>query len=110
MNLLAVQVRATALLGGEQLVARGIIDDSGDALAPMLQRHRHAEHREAMGKVGGAVERVDVPAVFASRIYESLLFAEDVVRGPEIANTVANQGLGFPVGLSDQIGFAFVFY
>ena len=54
---------AAAALGGVELVHRRIVDDAGDELALALQRDRDGEDRDAVQEIGGAVERIDDPAV-----------------------------------------------
>ena len=59
----AVQRRAAPGPGREQLVVQRIVDRPGHRPAVRPQRHRHAEERQPVRVVGGAVERVDVPDV-----------------------------------------------
>src|SRR5580698_4218504 len=109
MDTLLVQVSATSLLGGKEFVASGIVNDAGDALALVLECHGNAEEGKAVGKVGGAVERVDVPAVVAAGVQQAAFLAEDIVRRPVLAQALANEGFGFAVGDGDQVGLALVF-
>ena len=60
-NLFAVKSRATTPLGSKQFVAGGIEDDARDHFIITCQSERHAEHREAMSEVRGAIKRIDVP-------------------------------------------------
>ena len=58
-----VEKRATPARCGEEIVADGIVDDGLRDLPLVLQRDRHAILREAVQKVGRAVERIDDPHV-----------------------------------------------
>src|SRR5258705_193586 len=61
---LVVQVGAAPARGGEQIVARRIVDDRLRDHAAVAQRDGNAILREAVDEIGGAVERVDDPLVF----------------------------------------------
>ena len=78
-----VEVGAVAALGAEQLVAQGVEDDAGGDLAMLLERDRDRPVRQAVQEVGGAVERVDDPAIVrrAAGLGAALLHDEAVV-GP----------------------------
>ena len=56
-----VQERAAATAGGEQFVARRVIDDRLRDLAALGQRDRHGVVGQAVDEVGGAVQRIDDP-------------------------------------------------
>jgi len=62
-----------------------------------------------MGKVRRAIQRIDIPAVIAALVVQSLLFAENVMRGKLLADALADQGLGGAVGCGHQVGVPFVF-
>ena len=59
---LAVETRAAAALGREELLAIGIVDRGDFGLAVDLERQRGAEDRQPVRVVGGAVERIEDPA------------------------------------------------
>ena len=61
-----------------------------------------------MCKIRGSIERVDIPAIVASRISEAFLFTQNVVCGKLRADPLADQGLLLAIGNCDQISFAFV--
>src|SRR5258708_30582759 len=54
-----VEPGSSTILGPEQLVLRWIQDDSGNQGAPSCKTDRDSEMRNAVEKVGRAVERVD---------------------------------------------------
>ena len=62
-----------------------------------------------MRKIRRAIERIDIPAIFASLIVQSLLFAKHVVIGPLLRDALANQFFRRTVGRGNQIGFTLVF-
>src|SRR5699024_6271335 len=50
------------LLGYKQLVLDRVQDHGGEHVAPLLERQRDGEVRQAVQEVAGAVERIDDPA------------------------------------------------
>src|ERR1700728_1310499 len=60
---LAVEKGALAALGDKKLVVGRIVDERGDDGAVALERDRDREMRNAVQEIGGAVERIDDPAV-----------------------------------------------
>ena len=91
LNRLLVQKRSTSLLGGKHFVARGIVHHTCDATSLMFKRERNAKNGKAVGEVGGAIERIDVPqAIFAAGIEQALLFSLNVMFGPMLTDALAN--------------------
>src|SRR6185312_7754343 len=114
----AIHPGALAFLGGEEFIAGGIVDDSGDEFAvgiggeagrAMLQPHGDAEDGEGMGEVRGAVQRIDVPAVLGLEAVARAFFAEDAVAGKASADALDDQLFGGAVGFSDEVNVALVF-
>lgn len=62
-----------------------------------------------MREVCCSIQWVDIPTVVATGVPEAFFFAEDVVTGKLLANTLPNERFRFLVGDSYEIGFAFVF-
>src|SRR5580658_8612732 len=62
-----------------------------------------------MSEVRGAVERIDVPAIVAALIVQSLLFPQHVVRGKLLTDALADQRFGSAVGRGHQVRIALVF-
>src|SRR5947207_14317780 len=75
----------------------------------MFQRNRYAEHRIAVSKVGGAIQRVNIPEEVASGFVAAALFSHHVMRWPLLADTRKNQLFRAAVGLGDQVNVTFVF-
>src|SRR5262245_10291274 len=88
VNCSAVQPRTSAHGGGEHLLAAGIVDHASYALALVIQRQGNAKHRIAVREVGGAVERVNVPAEIAAGFAPAAFFANQVVLGPLFADAL----------------------
>ena len=106
---LAVQRRALAALRGEHLVACRIVENADLKLLILAhQRDRNAEHRIAMGKVGRAIEGIDIPAVVGVGTAASAFFADNAVFRPAGAQALDDQLLRSAVGLGHQINVAFV--
>src|ERR1700730_14039518 len=61
-----------------------------------------------MGKIGGAVQRIDVPTEVGVGFVASALFGDDAVIGVKFGEAFDDAALGTLVSLGDQIGFAFV--
>ena len=62
-----------------------------------------------MGEIGGAVERIHVPAKFGSGVLAGALFGGDGMTGEILVETTDNELLGALVGLGDDVDFvAFV--
>src|SRR6266404_2522920 len=71
-----VDIGARAFLGPEQFVGYGLVDDASHDLAVPLQADRDGEVRHAVQKVGGAVERIDDPAMAAIALEFAALLAQ----------------------------------
>src|ERR1039458_10488544 len=104
----AVEGRPTSPGGGEEFVAGGVVENAGDELALAFQSHGDAEDRVTVGEVGGAVQRIDIPAEAAAVGIARALFADDVMLVPRGAQAGDDQLLAGAVGLGDQIDAAFV--
>ena len=105
----AIQPRAAAEFGGEHLVASRIVNYSRDPLPLAFHRQRNAKHRKAMRKIRGAVQRIDVPLVFAARFDARSLFPQHVMSRKLVANPFQNQRLRLAIGHRNQIHVALVF-
>src|SRR6478735_6788462 len=91
MDRTAIQKRATSLFRREHFVAARVKDHAGDSLALAFQRNRNTKDGIAMGKVRGAIERVNIPAKVAAGFAPAALFANQVMIGPLLAYAVDNQ-------------------
>ena len=60
-----------------------------------------------MQEVGGAVERIDAPAVaLVGALDQAALFAQEAVAGPRLVQRLEDHLLGLDVGGADEIGQA----
>ena len=116
-NAAAIQIRSQAALGDEELITRGVVDYGGNERAVLARReiggalfeaHRDAKYRVAMGEVCGAVERVDVPAVFVVDAVAGALFAVDAVLGKLRVEALDYEALAGAIGFGDEVDFALV--
>ena len=111
MNGRAVQERAPAPLGHEQLLAAWIVRLRHHALAVDLQRQRRAEDRQSVRvivvpSIGSKTQQSDAPLVSLMPLAE--LFGQDgVVREP-LGNQRAEHPLDRHVGVGDQVDGAFL--
>src|SRR4029077_17579811 len=90
-NRAAVQARAASLFRGKHLISGGIVNYAGYALALVFERHGDAEYGIAVGKVGGAIERVNVPAKVAAGLTPAAFLAHQIVVRPLLADALDNQ-------------------
>ncbi len=61
-----------------------------------------------MREVGGAIERINIPAVLALNVVARALFAIDAVGWERGADAIEDQPLGIAVGHGDQVDIGFV--
>src|SRR5262245_66071340 len=73
---LVVQKGTLAALGDEELVLDRIVDEACDRHAVAFQPDGDAEMRDGMQKVGGAIERIDMPAMRLVGTLEDAAFLE----------------------------------
>jgi len=118
MHAAAIEPGSAAALGGEELIEEGVVDDTGyqgsilpgfQAGRTLLETQRDAEVGESVGEVGGAVEWIDVPAIFAFEAVARTFLAIDSVGGECFAEARADQFLGGAIGDGHQIHVALVF-
>ena len=105
VNFLAVEGGGFAARGGEEFLVKGVEDDRGEKRVSLGEGDGNAEAGVAVGEIGGAVERIHVPAKLRSRsafVTRSFFGGNGVLR--EILGEPRNDGLlGALVGLRDQI-------
>ena len=94
-----VEIGADAFFGPEHLVAGRLVDQPGNDLAIAFERDRDRKMRDPVQEIGGAVERVDDPAVVWIGSFGRALFLEQQT----IAGAGAQQ-LGLQCALGAQIG------
>src|SRR6266571_5322950 len=85
MDRVPVEKRSAALFRREHFIARRIIDNAGDSPALVFQRNGNAKYGIAMGKVRGAVKRVNVPAKIAPGFATAPLFTNQIMLRPLLA-------------------------
>src|SRR6201996_5956762 len=79
---LVVEKRALAAFGGVELVIGGIVDDACDHRAFALKRDRDRKLRNAMQKIGGAVERIDDLGVgLVGALARAAFLADEAIAG-----------------------------
>ena len=110
-DFLAVEGGAFAARGGEEFFEKGVEDDRSKKRVSLGKSNGNAETGVAVGEIGGAVERINMPAKLRSRsafMTRSFFRGNGVVR--EILGEPRNDGLlGALIGLRDQVDFiAFV--
>src|ERR1700736_3254521 len=109
MDRLLVKVSSLASFSREHFITSRIVANAGNHLLPLLQCHGNAEHGVSVSEIRGAIERINVPSVFAPSVTQSFFFAKNIMAWPKLTNTLANQRLGFAVSGRDQIRLAFIF-
>src|SRR5208282_3414594 len=92
---------AAAQFGGKHFIARRIVNHSRNPLAPVLDGQRNAKNRKAVGKVRGAIERIDVPLVLNFDVLPEVVhqqaagFASHSLHGSNQVKSHATPGLSF---------------
>src|SRR4051812_3683457 len=81
-----VQVSTASKFRRKQLVAHGIVHQSGDSLPLVFQRQRHAEYRKSMSEICGSIERVDIPEVIAAGLNPAPFLSHHIMGRPLLAN------------------------
>ena len=99
---LAVELRAVAARGGEQLLAHRVVDDGVLEPAAMLDGDRDGEHRKAVQEIGGAVERIDDPHELVAAAAAGLL-AQEAMVGMHAPHRLDDVPLGHVVDFGDEI-------
>ena len=102
-----VEPGAAALFGGVELVHHRVVDHRGDDLAVALERDGDRKERDRVEEVGGAVERIDDPAVLAvGALHLGAFLAEEAVGRAGLAELGEDDLLGALVGVRDEVGRA----
>ena len=99
-----VEEGALAAFGDEQLVVGRIVGQAGNDRAVAFQRNRDRKVRNAVQEVGGAVERIDDPAMaLVGAGMGAAFLAEETVIRPRLGKFFAHDRFGLAVGGSDEI-------
>ena len=102
---LVVEEGALAALGDVEFVVGGIVDHAGDDGALALQADRDREMRNAVQKIGSAVERIDDPGVALVGAFAGAAFlADKTVARPRLGEVRVEHFLGALVRQRDEIG------
>src|SRR6185437_14080955 len=95
---------AGALLRPEHLIAHRLVDHAGDDLSVALQPDRDGEMRDAVQKIGGAVQGIDDPAVMrVAAGFAAAFLHQEAVSGPRLAEFGAQHLLRLEIGGADEI-------
>ena len=103
---LAVPAGAPPAPGHEAFVEVGIVHHPEPRLAIHLEGDGDAEDGDAVGVVGGAVQRIDDPAAAGRPTQGPALLGENGVPGKSCLNRLDDQRLGAAIHLGDQVGRA----
>src|SRR5437879_12619680 len=80
-DLFLVQIGAFTSRGSEEFFCDRLINHSHHQLSILLKSNRDRKARVAMGKIGGAIERIDDPAMAPVALLSASLFRHDSVLG-----------------------------
>ncbi len=107
VNFLAVEGGPFAARGGEEFLVKRVEDDGGEKRVSLGKSNGNAEAGVAVSEIGGAVERIHVPAKLRSRsafVTRSFFRGNGVLR--KIFGEPRNDGLlGTLIRLRDQVDF-----
>src|SRR5581483_8246550 len=99
-----IEIGALALLCGEGLLGRRVEDEPRDEFAVALERNRDGEDRDAVQEVGGAVERIDDPAMGAVGAFDlAALLHEEAVAGTSAGEFLVQDLLGAVIRGADEV-------
>ena len=94
--------------GSVELAVNRIVDDAREERLFVREGNRHAEAWIAVREIGGAVERIDVPAIFGSVLPAGTFLGGDGMFR-KVFREARDDGLfGTLVGLRDEVHVAFV--
>ena len=95
---------AAAAFGRVELVHGRVVDDAGDDLALTLESNGDRKDRNAVQEVGGAVQRIDEPAMLIVVTADSAaLFHEKGVAGSRLGQFGEDDVFRLAVGLADIV-------
>src|SRR5580658_1033055 len=101
---LAVKKGALAALGDKKIVVGRVVGERGDDDAVALKCDRNREMWNAVQEIGGAVERIDDPAVgLVGTFAKSAFLAEKSISRPCFGKLLVDDLFGAAVGGGDKI-------
>src|SRR5262249_35042614 len=99
-----VEEGALAALGRVEFLGRRVVDEARHDGRVAFERNRDGELRDAVDKVGSAVERIDDPRVgLVAALVSPALLAEEAVAGPRLRKLGAQDLLRAVVGRRDEV-------
>ena len=103
----AVELRALAAAGRENLLPQRVVNDAVLELALASDADRHGELREAVQVVRRSVERIDDPLILVVAGRAAFL-GEDRMVGIVVADDLDDRGFGGLIDLRDELVAAFL--
>ena len=113
-----LQPGSLGLFRGEELTVNRIVDHARYQLPiligrqpwrAMFQAQRDIEEGKAVGEIGGAVERIDIPPVSALQAGACSLFAKNAVIGKLFIQAADDEFFRSPIGFGHQVYVALIF-
>src|SRR5713226_1097742 len=104
----AVECGAFTARGRVELVVNRIVDDAREDRVFVREGDGDAEAGIAVGKVRGAVKRIDVPAEFGGPFVASAFLGGDGMVGKVLRETLDDGLFGSLVGLRHEVDIALV--
>src|SRR5262249_15244826 len=105
----AVESGPFTACGSEKLIVNRIVDDTDDDLVATGEGDGNAEAGVAVCEIGGAVERINVPAVFGVVVFAQAFFGGNSVRWEIFAEALDDGLFAAFVSLRNEVDVAFVF-
>jgi hypothetical protein len=109
VNAPVVQISARAAFGGEELVLHGVEHHAGNNLFAARERKRDVEDGEAVGEVGGAIQRIDKPGVLGRRRVAAAFLGHDAMRREVRAEALDDEFFRGAISFGDQVELALAF-
>src|ERR1700677_2664856 len=107
-----------ALFRGEEFAVNRIVDHARHQLPILIRRQprramfeaqRDIEEGKAVGEIGGAIKRIDIPTVTALQAGACSFLAIDAVIGKLLTEPADDQFFRSPIGFGYQVYIAFIF-
>src|ERR1051326_925201 len=98
-NFLAIQSRSFAARSREKLLVNRVVNHAGQNGSLPLKRDRNCEARIFVRKVGGTVQRIDVPTEFGAAFVAGAFLGGNIMLGEESCEPRDDCPLAATVGL-----------
>ena len=89
--------------GTEQFISERVVHYTNDHLGLVRKRDGYGKMRKTVGKVGGSINRVDIPAIIARLPRNCRLFGNNLMSGELGAEQLGNECIRGFIDVGDEI-------